>query len=58
LYNSKIKVLIDAADHSVHAKITQCEILLGSVEKSIEVLLLCKYLNPFLSIKIEKTHSG
>jgi hypothetical protein len=51
-------VLIDAADHSVHAKITQCEILLGSVEKSIEVLLLCKYLNPFLSIKIEKTHSG
>jgi hypothetical protein len=35
LYNSKIKVIIDAAVHSEHGKIIQCEIKPGSVERSI-----------------------
>jgi hypothetical protein len=41
-------------------KVLQCEILLGSVEKCIEVCLTAagKYLNPLPPIKIEKSHSG
>jgi hypothetical protein len=55
LYNRKIKVLVDPAVHSGHGKVLQCEILLGSVEKCIEVCLTAgKYLNPLPPIKIEK----
>jgi hypothetical protein len=39
LYNSKIKAVIEAAVHSEHGKVIQCEIKPGSVEKSIEVCL-------------------
>jgi hypothetical protein len=59
LYNRKIKVLIYVAVHSGRGKVLQCEILLGSVEKCIEVCLTAgKYLNPLPPIKMEKSRSG
>jgi hypothetical protein len=56
LYNSKIKVVIEAAVHSEHGKVIQCEIIPGSVE--VCLTSAGKYLNPLPSIKIEKTYSG
>jgi hypothetical protein len=37
LYYSWIKILVDAAVHSEHGKVIQCEFKPGSVERSIEL---------------------